>query len=206
MNRFALGLRAVLVVLLVLAVPHAEAGMFRLSVLGSVSDVTPGDCFIQAGDTVSGVVNIDSAAPNWYGNDPLWGVYEAGLSLSYGKVSLEAPVYIYVDVQGGELFGVARIAIDEDALIYTDFRFWVGLESVESTSLVQALQKISAHGAAALQTFDSQAARIQSRADGISFSISPVPEPDVPLLALAGVCVCLGSRWHPQGRSMKKPL
>jgi hypothetical protein len=134
-------------------------------------------------------LSIDSDAPNWYGDDPHWGAYEANFSLSYGKVAFNSLMALYVDVRGDELFGVARFPIDEPAMIYSDFRFWVNLKGAGSTSLLAAVSKMESQGLATLLTFDRDT-EVQSYVRDVQITLSPVPEVSSSVLSLAGI-VCL---------------
>lgn len=171
---------------LVCTLGSAHAAIYNLSFNGFVSDVADRNLLVEQGDEVHGTVKIDTDAPNWYDSDPNWAAYEANLVVTYGQVVLNAPISLYIDVQGGELSGVARVALDEDAMIYTDFRFWVSLQGA-STSLPRSFESFAKTGAAALLTFDSLDNRVQSFAQSVEITLIPVPEPASVLLAPAGL-------------------
>ena len=166
----------------------AHAVVYNLTFDGFVSDVVDHNLLVEQGDKVHGTVKIDTDAPNWYDPDPNWGAYEANVVVTYGQVVLSAPMALYIDVKAGELSGVARVALDEDAMIYTDFRFWVSLQDA-STSLPHSFDSFGKTGAAALLTFDALDNRVQSFAQSVEISIIPVPEPASLLLAPAGLAV-----------------
>lgn len=165
----------------------------EMSFEGWVSDVVYSNALVEQGDPVVGVLKIDTAAPNWYGNDPDWGAYEANVVLSYGRVQIDSLISLYIDVKGREFFGVARVPIDEEGLVYTDFRFWVQLRDVSSTSLPKALESIGDRGAAALLTFDASETRVQCFAQDIKVTVSPVPEPSTAWMALLGMSLVYGA-------------
>lgn len=165
----------------------------EMSFEGWVSDVVYSNALVEQGDPVVGVLKIDTAAPNWYGDDPDWGAYEANVVLSYGSVQIDSLISLYIDVRGREFFGVARVPVDEDGLVYTDFRFWVQLRDVTSTSLPKALESIGDRGAAALLTFDASETRVQCFAQDIKVTVSPVPEPSTAWLSLVGMLIVYGA-------------
>lgn len=172
----------------------AHAGMYSLNFSGFVSDVTNSNDLVGLGDPVTGALRIDTDAYNWYGDDPNWGAYEAAVEITYGKVAVNSMLALYIDVKGNQLFGVARVPIDEAAMVYTDFRFWVDLYDVGSSSLPRVFSTMATRGAAALLTFDRDT-EIISYAGDVKITVLPVPEPSTSLMALVGLSIlCVGRK------------
>lgn len=189
---FLLSARAFLVVVLLVST-NAYAGFFHIDFSGVVSDVTSSNDLVSQGDRIAGTLTIDAAAPNWYGDDQNWGAYEANVELTYGKVAVNSMIALYIDVRGNELFGVARVPIDLAGMIYSDFRFWVELQDVGSTSLAKAFNAMASSGAAALLTFD-RSQEIQSYARDVKITLLPVPEAPASASVLGGLAVLLAMR------------
>lgn len=190
---YFLCVRAFVLILISMSL-SAHAGMYNVSFSGFVSDVTNTNDLVGLGDPVTGALRIDTDAYNWYGDDPNWGAYEATVEITYGKVVVNSMLALYIDVKGNELFGVARVPIDEAAMVYTDFRFWVNLHDVGSSSLPRVFSTMATRGAAALLTFDRDT-EIQSYAGDVKITVLPVPEPSTAVLALGGVLVlCIGRK------------